>query len=348
MAFQCPLKIVVLKGLSDARRKTGFGDDEFSDMDLSFFQGLESAKELLNEYKGYNHIFGSYQSEISIKLIEHAINNGIKFGICSESPCNMTVGVVRYIKEIYLHTVLPLRVRKVVRHADFIVNFSGDDDKLLLTNGWTPNKIIPCGYYSPRIEGTKNVLRTESNWSDFSILLSGIHQWHRSPMLLLEALVILKSKGFSPDCYITQEGPLFASMKEYAIIHELYNVHFLGFVSMEKLKELYETCSVYVGAGNYEPWGMRLNDVLQCGAPLIVNKGMGGVKLVDDYHCGLAFKRNSPKELAAAIKKMMTDKDFYLSVAHNAFDAVSLIAPEVKANIIVKEIARRCQTWKSF
>lgn len=346
LAFDCPLKIVVLKGLSDARKKTGFGSDEFSDMDISFYQGLESASRIFDDYREYNHIFGSYQAEESVALIKLAIRKKIKYGICSEAPCNMTKYPTRILKTIYLHTVLPYKVRTIVRNADFIVNFSGDDDKYLLVNGWESKKIIPCGYYSPKIAGTQNVLRTEANWKNFSILLSGIHQWHRSPMILLEALRLLKADGLQPQCNITQEGPLLAVMKEYVEKHQLHNVRFLGFVPMNTLKNLYETCSVYVGAGNNEPWGMRLNDVLQCGTPLIVNRGMGGVKLVDDYHCGLAFKQNSAKELAAAIKKMMIDKDFYLTVAQKAYDAVPQIAPEEKTKSIVGEITKRCPVWK--
>ena len=34
---------------------------------------------------------------------------------------------------------------------------------------------------------------------------------------------------------------------------------------------------------------MRLNDALNCGSPLVVSRGMGGVRLVDEYGCGLAF-----------------------------------------------------------
>lgn len=346
MAFGCPLKIVVLKGLSDARKKTGFGADEFADMDITFYGGTYSACRYFDDYKDYKHIFGSYQAKDSIALIKLAIKKGIKYGICSEAPCNMNEYPTRILKNVYLHTILPYKVRTIVKNADFIVNFSGDDDKYLLVNGWDRNKIIPCGYYSPRIAGTHNCLRTEMNWKNFSILLSGIHQWHRSPMLLLEALRLLKADGLEPQCNITQEGPLLADMKKYAETYHLRNVRFLGFVPMNNLINLYETCSVYVGAGNYEPWGMRLNDVFQCGAPLIVNRGMGGVKLVDDYRCGLAFKQNSPKELAAAIKTLMTDKDFYLYVAQNAYDAVPQIAPEKKAKSIVEEITKRCSSWK--
>lgn len=346
MAFGCPLKIVVLKGLSDARKKTGFGADEFADMDITFYEGIDSVSRYFDDYKDYKHIFGSYQAEDSIALIKLAIKKGIKYGICSEAPCNMNEYPTRILKNVYLHTILPYKVRTIVKNADFIVNFSGDDDKYLLVNGWERNKIIPCGYYSPKIEGTHNILRTEANWKNFSILLSGIHQWHRSPMILLEALRLLKADGLEPQCNITQEGPLLADMKKYAETYHLRNVRFLGFVPMNNLINLYETCSVYVGAGNNEPWGMRLNDVLQCGAPLIVNRGMGGVKLVDDFNCGLAFKRNSASELAEAIKTLMREKNVYLEFARNAYKATKYINPEAMSKRVANIITQNYQQWQ--
>ena len=134
-------------------------------------------------------------------------------------------------------------------------------------------------------------------------------------------------------------------MKKFAADNNLDNIHFLGFVSMDVLRHLYETCSVYIGTGNYEPWGMRLNDALQCGAPLIVNKGMGGVKMVNDYGCGISFEKNDYHSLASALKILITDKVEYLRVANSAFNACDYITPEAKAKEIVKTIQTNFVGW---
>lgn len=347
LAFSVPIKILIWKINAQLRTNVGFTEDEFSDMDITFVgDDYTLARGILEEHKDWHQLFGAYQSvPIFQRLILDAKSMGCNIGIASEAPCNMTPGIKRIPKNIYTRWILPSKVKKQIGAADFIINLSGDDSKPLENIGWAKEKIIPCGYYSPRIEETKAVKRDSDNWKNFTILLTGLHQWHRSPVLLIKALIELKREGLTPKCYITQKGPLLDTMKAMAKEYNL-NVDFLGFVEMSDLIKLYETCSVYVGTGNHEPWGMRLNDVLQCGAPLIVNKGMGGVKLIDDYHCGIAFKQDSSKELAAAIKKMMTDKEFYLAVAQNAFDSVPHIAPEEKAKSIVEEINKRCLSWK--
>lgn len=346
-AFNVPLKLCIWRKISPLRTNVGFTQDEFSDMDITFIgDNYTLGQKILKDFKSYNHIFGAYQSvKIYRDLILEAQKLGCRVAIASEAPCNMSAGIKRISKNLYLKTILPLKVKKQIALADFIINFSGDDSLPLEKLGWTVDKIIPCGYYSPRIDGTKLIKRDELCWSHFSILLTGLHQWHRSPMLLLRALLELKKQGLTPVCNITQEGPLLSEMKRFASDHKLNNVNFWGFVPMEKLKELYETCSVYVGTGNNEPWGMRLNDALQCGAPLIVNEGMGGAKLVRDYGCGLTFEKDNYTGLVIALKKLMEDKQLYLTVSNCAYKAAQEITPELKAWETVLKIQKKCNGW---
>lgn len=346
--FKVPLKLCIWKKNADLRIKVGFSEDEFVDMDITFIgDDYKLGRSILEEHKEANHIFGAYQSvEVYQHLILDAYTMGCRVGIASEAPCNMTPGWKRIIKQIYINFILPRKVKEQITASDFIVNLSGDDSKSMVKIGWPKNKIISCGYYSPKLENAKCVKRSERHWENFMILLTGIHQWHRSPMLLLEALVELKKEGIVPECNITQEGPLWKQMKAFVNSKGLTNVHFLGFVSLEKLMKLYENCSVYVGAGNYEPWGMRLNDVLQCGAPLIVNRGMGGVKMVDDFGCGLSFKRNDSHELASILKRLIKNKELYLDISNKAYLASQRINPEKKAEDIVNIIKKNFEGWQ--
>ena len=335
-AFNCPLKVVVLKGLSDARKKTGFSNSEFADLDVDIFDNLNSASILLDKFSSYYHIFGAYQDATSLKLIDLASKKNVKFGIASEAPCNMDHFPRRILKDIYLKFFLPLKVKDAITHSDFIINYSGDNSNSLISLGWPKSKIVPCGYYSPAIDGSTKVHRNKVHWENFSIFLSGIHQWHRSPLVLLKALKLLDERGIKYDCYISQKGPLFDEMEEFINVNKMTKVHLLGFLPIERLVDLYQSCSVYVGAGNYEPWGMRLNDALLCAAPLIVNRGMGGCKLVDDYECGLTFDRNNSSQLADCLQYLISDYNAYQQIADNAFTASQRIEPEAVASRIAK------------
>ncbi len=346
-----PAKINIVNEVAVSQReKVGFKADELKDTRISLLRNdSKLALEDLNSHQDWYHLFASYQKcNIFKLLIDYAIKYNIQYAIMSEAPCNMEAKPWRRIlKFFYINIKLKYSLRKAIRHADFMVNYSGYYENVLRHIGWDDSKIVPFGYFPPPIPNSALTKRTENNWRNFTILLSGIHQWHRSPMALLKALSILKKKGIVPKCYITQNGPLLDKMKTYAQQHDLSNVEFLGFVSMKRLIELYETCSVYVGAGSNEPWGMRLNDVLQCGAPLIVSRGMGGVKMVDDYKCGLAFDKNDYNGLAQNLETLIKDKATYLAIAENAYTAALSTSPANKAFELKAELDRRFPLlWK--
>lgn len=344
-AYGIPAKInIVYESSLKIREKVGFKKDEFKDSRICYLEGDKNkAIQDLLDHSCWNHLFASYhKADIFKSLIDCAIKNNIKYSIMSEAPCNMEAQPVRRVlKHLYINYFLRHKLNRAIRYADFFINFSGYYDNLLRQIGWKDHKIVSFGYFPPPVPYSKLVRRGVEHWNNFTILLSGIHEWHRSPMVLLKALNTLKHKGIMPKCHITQEGPLIAEMKEYAKEHQLNNIEFLGFVSIEKLIDLYETCSVYVGTGSHEPWGMRLNDVLQCGAPIIVSRGMGGVKMVDDYGCGLSFKPNNCVDLANKLEQVITNKTTYLSIAANTFETASKIAPDQKAAAIVKQIRER-------
>ena len=122
-------------------------------------------------------------------------------------------------------------------------------------------------------------------------------------------------------------------------------VDFPGFVPLDKLIGLYETCSVYVAAGRREPWGMRLNDALQCGAPLLVSRGMGGVQLVDDYGCGMAFEADDYVDLACKLRRLIENDEDYARVVENAEVAARQISPLQKAKALKAMWKCRFPEW---
>lgn len=342
--LDCDFKLFVRNPeRSDLRTKVGFSNSEFNNQGIEFISDdFDKCNSLLLKHRTWNHIFGAYQNlPIYNYLINSAIKHDITYGIASEAPCNMSAPPKRYLKEIYLRSVLPYKLRRHIRNASFIINLSGANNRDLEKLGWSKDKIISCGYYPPPIPGSCPYLRKEEHWRNFTILLSGIHQWHRSPFVLIKALEILANKGLKFKCIITQDGPELHSMETFVNNHGLnQKVEFLGFVEMDELIRLYENCSVYVGAGNYEPWGMRLNDVLQCGAPLIVNEGMGGCLLVEKYNCGLTFMHNNPEDLANQLSSLIQNKNDYLRIAKNSYQAALEIAPSKMAPLIFKHIVK--------
>ena len=327
------------------RQKVGFRHEEFSDFNMTIIgEDYNKGIEILNGHPGYNHLFGAYQNAPTYRrLICEAKRRGGRVGIFSESPCIMVNGLKGWVKEnIYLPILVKRLVKPVVSASDFVVNLSGDGSLALQRIGWRPYQIVPFGYFPPPVLGS-NVVRRMGN-VDFHILVTGIMTWHRAPDTVIKALCLLKQWKVTYRATFTQNGPMLSYLKGVAQKNNL-PVDFKGFVPIEELIKLYETCSVYVAAGRREPWGMRLNDALQCGAPLVVSRGMGGVQLVDEYGCGESFEADDYLDLACKLRRLIEDENRYQLVSRNAMIAAEQVVPESKAKALIKLISSRFEGW---
>lgn len=329
------------------RLDKGYRVGEFDDVETTYV-GEDFAKgcALMDACRGYNHVFTMFQRAPNFRnLILEAHRRGEHVAVAAESPCNMSyVSPVRWIvKEAYNRLYLPVYSRKVVKACDFFANYSGSSKAEALSIGWKDSQFRAFGYFPPPLEGSHVVGRTSNR--DFHILATGVLSRYRGADVLVEALRILSQKGVKYWATITQRGPILEEIKRKAEDNGL-PISFPGFVKMEELISLYESCSVYVGAGRSEPWGMRLNDALNCGAPLAVSRGMGGVQLVDMYKCGGSFDAGNARDLADLLERMATDGDYYLSCAENAVKAVEQISPKNKAAEFIELMSSVGREWR--
>ena len=321
-------------GGKDIREQIGFSHDEFADLPMEpVGENLRRGMTILKSHSTWHHMFCVWQgSPVYRRLIVEAKRIGCSVAVMCESPCNMSSGCSRYLKMLYVEMVLPVIARRVVSAADLFINYSGDDLTAAIRLGWKRNRIVPFGYFSPPIPGAKLVHRKSNQ--PFEILATGVLSKYRGADVLLEALRLLKMRGVDYHATITQKGHLLNVLKAKAKAFNL-PVDFPGFMEMQDLIRLYESCSVYVGAGREEPWGMRLNDALQCGAPLVVSRGMGGVQLVDRYRCGLYCRAGDAVSLADALERLATDSALYRKIANSAVLAAEKIAPVEKAKELI-------------
>lgn len=322
---------------NDIRTVVGLNPNEFGYLPTTFVgEDISRGIQLLNQHRGFAHLFAVYQgSKVWRKLICEAKRRGEFVMVGGEAPCNMSSGFRFVLKEIYLRCILPYKVRSVVKCADKFINFSGDDDHYAKIIGWKQAKIIPFGYFPPPL--TQSNFRAREASKPFNILSSGLLTRYRGGDVIVEALRLLKARKVEYRATITQTGELLDGLKKKAAEYSL-PIEFPGFITMEELIHRYETCSVYVAAGRHEPWGMRLNDALNCGAPLVISRGMGGVKMVDDYGCGLAFKNGDAHDLADKLEMLATSPTVYSEICAHVAEASRACSPNAKAKEMISFI----------
>ena len=345
--LKIPLCILCEEIESD-RFELGWNRNEFSHLNIvQAGKTLDARQKQLMAHKDWAQWFSTYQSSPHvIPIMEMARKLGCRIAIGSEAPSNgIRPSVRRFIKSSPLfYLMLRRRIVDVVKVADFIVNYSGDESLGLQKIGWPVDKILPFGYYPPPLQGLLARKRTDKDWRQFKLLVTGRMDWRRGQDVVIDAMAILKGWGYSPEAIFTQKGELFNSLCERAKTASL-NAKFVGFVEYDRLLEYYGDCSIFIAPGRAEPWGMRINDALNAGAPLIVSRGMGGAKIVRDYRCGLTFNAGDAVDLAYQIKRLMDSRDEYLSLADAVAGAIEECSPQRKAQELVQLIGKRFPEW---
>lgn len=314
-SLNIPFRVCVNQHTLGQRSSLGYTIDEFKDIEIVITPNPMSVVEALIEKITWFQVFGAYHKKSYFSpAINLTIKRNIKFGIFSESPCNMeSSSIFRFLKFLYFRSILRSKVRNIKDKAVFIANLSGNSSKELIQLGWDPTKILPSGYYPPPLLNSTFVPRLSVKRRKFRILCTGNLSWHRGADVFVEALVLFHRWNVPYEAYITGEGPLLKKLQSKSVQNGL-NLSFLGLVPISELIAQYQKCSVFVAPGRHEPWGIRVNDALNSGAPVLVSRGMGSSMLVDDFSLGLTFLNEDPIDLAWKLKRLATDFEFYQSI----------------------------------
>lgn len=84
--------------------------------------------------------------------------------------------------------------------------------------------------------------------------------------------------------------------------------HF-GQIEQEDLAAFYSHAYVFVGPSRHEPFGLVFVEALACGLPVISVAHGGPLEIIEDEKTGLLCPDNSPESIAAALDRILSDRD---------------------------------------
>ena len=302
-----------------SREATGQCSGEYADLDLvPVGEDLVRGQNLLAMHSGEGavHVFCVYQnSPVWRQLILQAKKLGLRVIVYAEAPCEMCIGFKASLKRIYYRFILPIKLRDVAKAADLFISQSGRSGIDRLTRlGWAREKIIPFGYASPGlVNRVEHVERVDDGV--LRVLHTGIETDYRDVETLLKAVKILKKKGVSVEVVRTHGG-----------------------VPLYELERLYKWADVFVACGRCEPWGMRVNDAIHAGLPVVVSSGMGAKMMVEQHGCGCVYRAGNAKALADVLHRFATDPDFAFKCRSCVTQAHSAWLPASKAQEFLDSI----------
>lgn len=296
-----PVRFVALNDLSAARRKLGWS---LTDTGMMAFEILgedwrERVDALIASSEGIHIVNGIYHDPRVAYTARRLAASGRRFGVAMEAPSNLATGVRRRIKAVLSPVVTPLRTRAVAKRSSFLLSASGARQRTFERLGFPPDTIYPYGYFPdfqerPRSKGARNVL---------NVLCIGYLKPFKGHDVLLDALAALDPE-VPFRCVITGYGPVEQNLRNRAARLGIADrVEFAGVVSDARLSTLFGWAGVLAAPGHEEPWGIRVNEALLAGLPVVVSDGVGAVELVRSSGAGEVFRAGSASDLAAALRR---------------------------------------------
>lgn len=298
------VRLLAREGLLDYRREQGDTEEDFRGLPYEVLgENLPRAKEILEETRGAVHLVAAYQVSPMMREVVHVAKcRGDKVIVISEAPWNAQRGVKKWIWELYLRTILKARLRRVIKEADALVNYSGDQEKTALAVGWPKEKIVSFGYFTEGV-GSRG-----------------------------EGVGNRRAKVFVPGTKGRRGRGEEVVREALAPLSERIDLVMPDFVSACAIEKMYAEADLLIAAGENEPWGIRVNDAINVGIPVVVSDGMGAEKMVRETGAGLVFRRGSAADLRTKLETLIANYDEFVG---RAVAAREMISPENMAKVLM-------------
>jgi glycosyltransferase involved in cell wall biosynthesis len=334
---------VSLYDLPARRKKLGWTIPDSGEMPLEILDDKNwklKAEKYLSERPGLHIVNGIYHNQRIRHVADRLGRGGYRFGVIMEAPANLEMGAKRVLKSLLAPIITPLRTRPMARKAEFVLSASGVRQQAFEDLGFAPDRIFPFGYFPnfPLLERSE-----ESTTPVLRVLCVGYLEPFKGQDCLLKALALLRSRSVPVECVITGFGSAGGTLKMLSTKLGLTDcVEFAGVVDNERLLDLFRWSNVLVAPGLEEPWGIRINEGLLSGLPVVVSDGIGANELIETSGAGLIFRAGSEVSLADsldALFRRLQDGDGLTRLVHEFRESIT---PEAAA-VYLEKILDYCE-----
>ncbi|HSE61744.1 MAG TPA: glycosyltransferase family 4 protein [Candidatus Saccharimonadales bacterium] len=96
------------------------------------------------------------------------------------------------------------------------------------------------------------------------------------------------------------------------------NITFKHYVTDDEMTKLYKQSDVFLFINDGFTWGISVFEAVAAGLPVIITNNIGAADLVEDGKTGWVVNPRSPKEVAAAVKEIITKRSKAEKIANKA------------------------------
>ncbi|MCU0861878.1 MAG: glycosyltransferase family 4 protein [Methanomassiliicoccales archaeon] len=212
---------------------------------------------------------------------------------CYFSKCHHAIFVSEFIRRLY-SKIYPMP-------ADWRIVHNGVD-----TYMFRPRPMDECARRYPQLEGRDVIL-----FSGRMIALKGIDMAIRSFSLIhkeTDAIMVFAGAG--------KMEPWKEMLEQLGVPEDRYL--FLGGVPYLEMPYLYSMASAFMLPSYSESFPMTVLEAMSCQVPVIATDVGGIPEMIDSNRNGLLVQPGNPKNLSAALLKVLGDRKFGARLASNA------------------------------
>ncbi len=194
-------------------------------------------------------------------------------------------------------------------------------------------KVIPNGVDAERYGRAVPLAR----WQDGTpnILFVGRFEARKGLLDLLKAYRQVRRDGVEARLLLVGGGPQEREARRYVATRRMGGVEFLGRVSDDEKLQLFRTANVYCSpATGRESFGIVLLEAMAAGAPIVASDIHGYKGVVRRGREALLVPPHEPKDLAAAIERLLADRELAATFrANGPVRAAEFSWPRVTAKV---------------
>lgn len=271
-------------------------------------------------------------------IMRYLKNNNIKFFASAD-------GGIADIKE----NVIKYKLKKYfITMPNFWLTTCNGGFKYLNKYG-IKNKIIFKFVFSPYIEkdlptslidnDRKYILRSKLNIKEKVVIFTaGQPIYRKGHDILLKAI-----NGLDCDVgvYIAGGGPnsLCREILELLDNKKKVNIHFVGLLDKNKIKEYYSASDIFVFPSRYDIWGYPVQEAMAFGLPIISSDASNSsIELIVNGENGFLFKNDDVNELKEKLELLIRNVKLREKIRINNFVKSKLYTSENMAKSIYKII----------
>jgi len=204
---------------------------------------------------------------------------------------------------------------KLLKRSDMVTTVSHHVAQELREYGVNPNEVTVIGNGVDETIFTPIKNKTEDRY----ILYTGRLGYRKGLFDLIDCGKYICEKYPDVSFIIPGKGPLFDKLQN--IVKEIgiqERFKFMGYVSREKLVQLYQNATIHVIPSHYEGLPTVLLEAMSCGLPVVATAVSGNLDVISDGENGILIPPKSPKKMADAISMLLDDDETRRKLGKNA------------------------------